>query len=97
MSKTAFAKIAAGLEDAAAYIKGDTARGVTHAPIDARQVRAATGKTQAAFARTYRLPVATVQDWEQKRRAPDAPARAYLALIAAAPDTVERIMGQIPA
>jgi len=44
--------------------------------------------SQAAFARRYGIPVGTLRDWEQARRAPDACARAYLAVIAGAPEIV---------
>lgn len=68
--KSAFDKIAAGLEDAIAFAGGHAARGRV-ATVDVRAVRAATRLTQGAFARTYRFPVGTVRDWEQMRRQPD--------------------------
>ncbi len=92
--KSAFDKIAAGLNDAVAYVAGDTTRGQAHVPIDVKAVRGATRKTQADFARTYRLPVATVRDWEQNRRQPDAPARAYLSMIQADPTAVEKLLAK---
>jgi len=67
-----FDKIAAGLEDAIAYVGGDISRG-REANIDVRAIRAATGKTQARFAADFHLPVGTVRDWEQGRRQPGAP------------------------
>jgi len=88
---TAFDKIAAGLEDAIAYVGGDTSRG-REANIDVRAIRAATGKTQARFAADYHLPVGTVRDWEQGRRQPDAPARVLLGMIQREPETVERLV-----
>lgn len=90
--KTAFDKIAAGLTDAIAYAEGDTSRGRIAAPLDVRAIRKATGKTQDGFAEAYRIPVATVKDWEQKRRAPDAPARALLSAIHADPTTMARLL-----
>jgi putative transcriptional regulator len=44
--------------------------------------------SQGAFAILFGLPLATVKDWEQGRRKPDAPARAYLRVIARNPDAV---------
>ena len=90
----AFELIKAGLEDAIAYAEGDTTRARIAAPVDVKRVRAATGKTQAQFASSYRLPIGTVRDWEQKRRQPDAPARVLLAMIEAEPETVERLVGR---
>jgi putative transcriptional regulator len=94
MAKSAFDKIAAGLEDAIAYVQGDNTRAHVAAPVDVKAVRKQARKTQAQFAQAYRIPVATLRDWEQGRRQPDAPARALLAVIAADPATVERILAQ---
>lgn len=90
--KSAFDKIAAGLEDAIAYSEGGGARGRVASPLDVKAIRAKTRKSQEAFAATYRLPVGTVRDWEQNRRQPDAPARVLLALIQAEPETVEQLI-----
>lgn len=92
MAKSAFEKIAAGLEDAIAYAEGDTSRGRVAAPLDVRAIREATQKTQAEFAAAFHIPVGTVRDWEQRRRQPDAPARVLLSLIAKEPSTVERMV-----
>lgn len=92
MTKTAFDKISAGIADALAFADGDTSRARIAAPLDVRAIRAATKKTQAQFADSYRLPVGTVRDWEQNRRQPDAPARVLLTMIQADPETVERII-----
>lgn len=94
MSKAAFDKIAAGLEDAIAFAGGDGSKGRIAAPIDVKKVRAATNKSQSEFASTYRLPVATVRDWEQNRRQPDAPARVLLAMIEADPAAVEKLIAR---
>ena len=44
--------------------------------------------SQGAFAALFGIPLATVKDWEQGRRSPDAPARAYLRVIAQNPKAV---------
>ena len=44
--------------------------------------------SQGAFATLFGIPLATVKDWEQGRRNPDAPARAYLRVIAQNPKAV---------
>jgi putative transcriptional regulator len=49
--------------------------------------------TQAEFAAAFRLPLATVRDWEQERSQPDAPARALLTAIAREPETMLRLLG----
>jgi putative transcriptional regulator len=92
MTKNAFDKIAAGLEDAMAYRAGDLSRAQEAHPVDVRAVRERARKTQAQFAVAYHIPVGTLRDWEQGRRRPDAPARALLSVIAVDPEAVERML-----
>ena len=92
--KSAFDKIAAGLEDAIAFANGDETRGQV-STVDVRAVRAATKLTQDAFARTYRFPIGTVRDWEQQRRQPDAGAATLLRMIAVDPKGVEEIIAKV--
>lgn len=94
MTKSAFDKIAAGLEDAIAYSGGDSRRGRVAAPLDVKAIRKATNKTQDAFAAAYHLPVGTLRDWEQNRRQPDAPARVLLSMIQASPEAVEKLIAK---
>ncbi len=92
--KSAFDKIAAGLDDAIAHANGEPGRGKVAAPIDVAAIRKRTGKTQDQFARAYHLPLGTVRDWEQCRSQPDAPARVLLSLISAEPDMIEQLVGR---
>ena len=48
-------------------------------------IRRALELTEEEFSETYRIPVATLQDWEAGRTEPDAPARAILNVIAREP------------
>ena len=48
--------------------------------------------SQGAFATLFGIPLATVKDWEQGRRTPDAPARAYLRVIARNPKAVRNAL-----
>ncbi|MBO9498615.1 MAG: helix-turn-helix domain-containing protein [Novosphingobium sp.] len=80
-----FKGIMAGLEDAIAFVKGDASRGRIVAGPDVKAIRAKTKLSQAKFAEKLRLPVATVRDWEQHRRSPDAPARTLLGMVDADP------------
>jgi putative transcriptional regulator len=52
---------------------------------DVRAIRRRLRMSQQVFARTYRIPLATLKNWEQGRRQPDAPAAAYLHVIARRP------------
>jgi putative transcriptional regulator len=58
-----------------------------------RQVRTRCGLTQTAFADKIDVPVETVRNWEQGKRAPRGPARALLKLIATAPDAAFAALG----
>jgi len=49
--------------------------------VNPKRLRDRLGLTQEEFAARYRIPVGTLRDWEQGRKRPDAPARAYLAVI----------------
>jgi putative transcriptional regulator len=48
----------------------------------ARRVRSSTGLSQTAFAASIGIPVDTLRNWEQGKRAPRGPARALLKIIA---------------
>jgi len=52
---------------------------------DVRAIRRQLRMSQQEFARVYHIPLATLKNWEQGRRQPDAPAAAYLELIAKRP------------
>jgi putative transcriptional regulator len=58
----------------------------------ARGVRARTGLTQAAFAARIGVPIETVRNWEQGKRAPRGPGRALLKVIDSAPETALAIL-----
>jgi putative transcriptional regulator len=58
----------------------------------ARTVRKRLGLSQSQFAARFHIPVRTLCDWEQNRRQPDAPALAYLRVIAREPDMVARAL-----
>jgi putative transcriptional regulator len=50
--------------------------------------------TREEFAARYRIPPGTVRDWEQERSKPDAPAHAYLTVIAMDPAMVSRLLDE---
>ncbi len=62
------------------------------AAVMVRTVRKKLGLSQTEFAARYRVPVGTLRDWEQNRRQPDAPALAYLRVIAREPALVARAL-----
>jgi putative transcriptional regulator len=86
-----------GLKSVAAYERGAREGFATHVPerIDVRAIRAARQLSQDGFARTYGFSISAVRDWEQGRRQPERAARILLAMIAHAPETVEKVMREI--
>lgn len=57
-------------------------------PLEVRDLRRRAQLTQEEFAARLGVAVETIRNWEQGKRAPRGPARALLAVIAHAPDTV---------
>jgi putative transcriptional regulator len=57
-----------------------------------KALRQRLGMTQAQFAEAFHLPVTTLRDWEQRRTAPDAPARALLLAIERDPEVMRRLL-----
>jgi putative transcriptional regulator len=92
--KSAFDKIAAGLEDAIAYSGGDGTRG-REATVDVKAIREANCMTQAAFATTFRLKLGALRDWEQGRRRPDTGSVTLLRMIEADPRAVRDIIAKV--
>jgi putative transcriptional regulator len=50
--------------------------------------------SQSELAEAYRIPLATLQGWEQGRRSPDATASAYLNVIARLPQEARAALRQ---
>jgi putative transcriptional regulator len=55
---------------------------------DVRAIRRKLHMSQHEFADAFRIPLATIKNWEQGRRVPDAPAAAYLHAIARQPQAI---------
>jgi len=90
---SAFESIRQGLIEARDYSRGVDVGARVHevrveAP-DVAAIRAKTGLSQSAFAKSIGVAVGTLQGWEQGRRRPDGPARVLLALIDKKPCIVQ--------
>lgn len=59
-------------------------------------IRRALGLSQEDFATRFHIPLGTLRDWEQSRKAPDAAARAYLVVIARNPAAVSEALHPTP-
>lgn len=72
MKAETFDDLMSGMSDVLEYHKGERDGFRLHEAQDVKAIRAKVGMTQPAFARAYRLEVATLRDWEQGRRSPTA-------------------------
>lgn len=95
MSKSAFDKIAAGINDAIAFSEGDTARGRIAAGPDIKAIRSKVKLSQAAFAGKLHISPATLRDWEQGRRMPEASARTLLSMVDADPVAAFKLLDKV--
>jgi len=82
---------AAALSDPDAQPLARDMRGLTRIP-NVKKLREKLELTQEAFAERYRIPLGTLRDWEQRRKFPDAPARAYLMVIEKNPKAVAAML-----
>jgi len=85
-----------GLEEALAYAEGtaDASRYGVHIPedIDVKAIRAKLDMTQEEFAGRFGFSVNTLRHWEQGRRVPEGPTRAYLLVIDRNPKAVQKAL-----
>jgi putative transcriptional regulator len=62
---------------------------------EVRDLRKRARLTQQEFAARLGVPVETIRNWEQGKRMPRGPARALLAVIAHAPETVFAALARV--
>jgi len=82
------------LGEAADHAKGRASSARVHlieVP-DVRAIRRKLHMSQPEFAQKYRIPLPTLRNWEQGRRQPDAPAAAYLHVIAKRPREISEAL-----
>jgi putative transcriptional regulator len=60
--------------------------------VDVSAIRASTGLSQSAFARSIGVAKGTLLNWEQGRRRPTGPAQVLLAMIARRPSLVRELL-----
>lgn len=61
-----------------------------------RNLRRALELTQEEFSRRYGIPLETLRDWERGRVIPDQAVRSYLTVIARDPETIYRLLHDLP-
>ena len=80
--------------DARPLTEEDIATGRARLVPRVRTLRRALKLSQEEFAARYHIPVGTLRDWEQGRKEPDAAAKAYLHVIASAPERVRKALAR---
>jgi putative transcriptional regulator len=87
-----------GAKEALAFARGeaDPKDYRIHVPpdIDVKTIRRRLKLTQDEFSRRFGIPQGTLRDWEQGRRRPEGPARAFLLVIQHEPKAVERALAR---
>ncbi len=95
MSRAAV-RIRKGLEQAVRYAKGGVSKKAyrVHVParVDVKAIRRKLAMTQQEFAARFGFSVNTLRHWEQGKRVPEGPTRAYLLVIDRAPAAVQRAL-----
>jgi putative transcriptional regulator len=85
-----------GAREALAYANGtaDLSKYRVHVPreIDVRAIRTKLKMTQQQFAAQFGFSINTLRHWEQGKRVPEGPTRAYLLVIDRAPKTVQKAL-----
>ncbi|UHQ18808.1 helix-turn-helix domain-containing protein [Lysobacter sp. KIS68-7] len=83
MDKKLFDRLVGSMEQMGEIVRGERApsREFHVDAVEVREIRKATGLSQQKFAGIIRVHVATLQNWEQGRRAPTGPAKALLRAI----------------
>ncbi len=85
-----------GLNEAIALADGKGTGAIVHKiavpTIDVAKVRAQTGLSQSAFAKSIGVAKGTLLNWEHGRRHPTGPAQVLLAIIARKPSVVSELL-----
>jgi putative transcriptional regulator len=94
MSKKAFDKIAAGLNEALEVARGNAKPSKLYVPaeINVREIRRKLKLSQDDFAAEFGFTINQIRDWEQKRTRPLGALRAYLMLIKNNPNAVLKLL-----
>jgi putative transcriptional regulator len=96
MTKKVAERLEHSLKQAIAFMDGtaDLSQYRVHIPreIDVRAIRKKLKMTQEEFAATFGFSINTLRHWEQGKRVPEGPTRAYLLVIDRAPKTVQKAL-----
>ena len=93
---SAYKSIMQGLNEALDHAKGKGIGARVHKvevpTVNVAAIRASTGLSQGAFARSIGVAKGTLLNWEHGRRQPTGPAKVLLAMIAKKPSLVTELL-----
>jgi len=93
---SAYESLMQGLNEALDHAQGKETGAVVHRievpTVDVAAIRASTGLSQGAFARSIGVAKGTLLNWEHGRRHPTGPAQVLLAMIAKKPSLVSELL-----
>jgi putative transcriptional regulator len=93
---SAYESIRQGLSEALDFAHGKNGGARVHKvevpSVDVAAIRARTGLSQSAFARSIGVAKGTLLNWEHGRRQPSGPAQVLLAMIAKKPSLVSELL-----
>jgi putative transcriptional regulator len=96
MTKIIATSIQRDLGRALAYVEGTVEQSLyaVHIPeqVDVRAIRVRLKMTQQQFAVRFGFSINTLRHWEQGRRVPEGPTRAYLLVIDREPEAVQKAL-----
>jgi putative transcriptional regulator len=96
MTVSIAASIRRGLVEAVAYAEGTADKSLyrVHIPakLDVKAIRSRLKMTQQQFAARFGFNINTLRHWEQGRRRPEGPTRAYLLVIDREPEAVQKAL-----
>ena len=83
-----------GLKEALAHASGEDTGALVHVfeVPDVKAIREDLHLTQSEFSEAYKIPLTTLQGWEQGRRHPDPAAATLLRVIERNPEVVEAVV-----
>jgi putative transcriptional regulator len=91
-----YSSLMEGLNEALTLAQGKATGAVVHhidvPKVDVAMIRASTGLSQSAFAKSIGVAKGTLLNWEHGRRRPTGPAQVLLAMIARQPSVVRDLL-----
>lgn len=96
MDKTLFAELVESMTEMGEIVRGERApsREFTVDSVRVKEIRSATGLSQAKFAKVIHVEIGTLRNWEQGRREPTGPAKALLRVLEKQPKLVLQALAE---